>query len=197
MTKMTRCASCDADDELLFTCGHCHRRFCASHQFPHHACTRFSHRGTEETSRGETTADEFGNGGAGTDPGTADPANGAATGERGAVGTKDASMGHASEGPPAADAATDRSGPAGEDRRTVPGPRVEVARDAARETRPDRERPLPAPPARGMPWERGDPSVTEWMREQTYPSYLLKVGGLSLLLTTSYYGGLAVTLGYV
>lgn len=195
---MTRCATCDADDELLFTCGHCHRRFCASHQFPHHACTRFSHRGTEETARGETAAVEFGDDGTGTGPGTADAPNGAATGERGAVGTTGTHTDQASDGPAAAGAATDRSGPATDGRRTVPGPRVEVARDAARETRPDREGPLPAPPARGMPWERGDPSVTEWMREQTYPSYLLKVGGLSLLLTTSYYGGLAVTLfGYV
>ena len=35
------CATCGADDELLFTCRHCQRRFCHRHEMPHHACDRF------------------------------------------------------------------------------------------------------------------------------------------------------------
>lgn len=35
------CATCGADDELLFTCRHCGRRFCERHELPHHACERF------------------------------------------------------------------------------------------------------------------------------------------------------------
>jgi len=35
------CAACGADDELLFTCRHCERRFCQRHELPHHACERF------------------------------------------------------------------------------------------------------------------------------------------------------------
>jgi hypothetical protein len=36
------CAACGADDELLFNCRHCERRFCERHELPHHACERFS-----------------------------------------------------------------------------------------------------------------------------------------------------------
>lgn len=166
---MTRCASCHADDELLFTCTHCDGQFCAGHQFPNHACSRFTHEVGADESRGDATDSQ-----------------------------SDREVADATDGPTGTDATTERPTATGGDRTTVPGPRVDVARDAARETRPDREGPPPAPPGRGMPWERGDASVTEWMREQTYPSYLAKVGGLSLLLTTAYYGGLLVTLyGYV
>jgi hypothetical protein len=35
------CAVCGADDELLFACRHCERRFCQRHELPHHACERF------------------------------------------------------------------------------------------------------------------------------------------------------------
>ncbi|MEF8842786.1 MAG: AN1-type zinc finger protein [Haloarculaceae archaeon] len=35
------CASCEADDELLFTCSYCDEQFCSTHQFPHHACEGF------------------------------------------------------------------------------------------------------------------------------------------------------------
>lgn len=175
---MTRCASCHADDELLFTCTHCDGQFCARHQFPHHACSRFTHREDADQKAGDATD---------------------SAGDRAVVGATGGSAGgDATDGPTRADATTERSTSIDGDRTTVPGPRVEVARDAARATRPDREGPAPAPPGRGMPWERSDASVAEWIREQTYPSYLAKVGGLSLVLTTAYYGGLVVTLyGYV
>lgn len=159
---MTRCASCGAEEELLFTCSHCSKQFCVTHQFPHHACDRF------------TTDD--------------DRAVGFVFGD-GTVVADDAG-----------DTATDpSSATAGEDDGArVPGPRVDVARDAARETRPDRDGGDDLPPNRGMPWERGPDSVVEWMETQSYPTYLLKVGGLSLLLTSAYYAGLAATLyGYV
>ncbi|WP_255151907.1 AN1-type zinc finger protein [Halorarius halobius] len=161
---MTRCASCGAEEELLFTCSHCSKQFCATHQFPHHACDRFT------TDDGGPVGFEFGDGTVIAD----DPAG-------------------------VTDGTTDGPEAAGEDDGTrVPGPRVEVARDAARETRPDRDGGDDLPPNRGMPWERGPNSVLEWMEEQSYPTYLAKVGGLSLLLTAAYYAGLAATLyGYV
>ena len=39
------CVSCEADDELLFTCSYCDEQFCATHQFPHHACKGFGRAG--------------------------------------------------------------------------------------------------------------------------------------------------------
>lgn len=165
---MTGCASCGAGDELLFTCSHCNDQFCAAHQFPHHACARFTDAGRSEA---EAARFEFGDGTIVVTPVTEE----------------------STAGEPAADPAT-----AGGDETYVPGPRVEVARDAARETRPDRDGPDRLPPNRGMPWERGAGSVADWMAEQSYPSFVLRVGLLSLLFTAAYYGGLAATLyGYV
>jgi hypothetical protein len=52
------CATCDTDDELLFTCRHRERRFCERHELPHHACERFqgaSRRGDDTPEPAETT----------------------------------------------------------------------------------------------------------------------------------------------
>lgn len=50
------CATCGADDELLFTCRHCRRRFCERHELPHHACERFQ-SGREPAEAAESTDD--------------------------------------------------------------------------------------------------------------------------------------------
>lgn len=166
---MTGCVRCGTTDELLFTCGHCDGEFCAAHQFPHHACSRFTDAGRRERAA-ESDGFEFGDGTTVLTP--PEP-------------TAESVSGGASE----STAAKSRS---------VPGPRVEVARDAARSIRPDREGDAPLPPNRGMPWERDAGSVVDWMAEQSYPAYILKVGLLSLVFTAAYYGGLAATLyGYV
>lgn len=170
---MTGCVRCGSTDELLFTCGHCDEQFCAAHQFPHHACSRFSDAGRREQAEKatESAGFEFGDGTTILTPPQ-----------------------------PAADPGDESSVvPVSEtDSRSVPGPRVEVARDAARSTRPDREGTAPLPPNRGMPWERDSGSVVDWMAAQSYPAYILKVSLLSLVFTAAYYGGLAATLyGYV
>lgn len=73
-----------------------------------------------------------------------------------------------------------------------------VARDAARTRRPDRSEPRPAPPGRGMPWEREGETPIDWMEKQSLPGYVLKVGGLSLLFNLAYFGGLgAVMYGWL
>lgn len=170
---MTGCATCGAGDELLFTCSHCEDEFCAAHQFPHHACSRFTEAG--RGARAAATAGfEFGDGTTVLTP--LEPESGAVEQTAGAVSASNHSV----------------------DPQSVPGPRVEVARDAARQTRPDRDGPDPLPPNRGMPWERGNESVTDWIAAQSYPEYVLKVSLLSLVFTAAYYGGLAATLyGYV
>jgi hypothetical protein len=176
---MTGCASCGTDDDLLFTCGHCEDQFCAAHQFPHHACARFTEAGrAKATAEAEAVGFEFGDG------------------STVVTQTKpDVTEDETSGSTPAADATEPRETA---DVHAVPGPRVEVARDAARETRPDRYGAQERPPGRGMPWERGSDSVVDWMEAQTYPSYVLKVTLLSFVFTAAYYGGLAATLyGYV
>lgn len=159
---MSGCASCGTDDELLFTCSHCGEQYCTTHQFPHHACERFTTVADGEDDVGFRFGD------------------GTTVADRDETGGRDGSS------------SDDR------DVTRVPGPRVEIGRDAARETRPDRDGPPPGPDTRGMPWERGPGTVTDWIESQTYPTYLAKVGGLSLLLTSAYYAGLAAALyGYV
>jgi hypothetical protein len=176
---MTGCATCGTDDDLLFTCGHCDDQFCAAHQFPHHACARFTEAGrAKATAEAEAVGFEFGDGSTVLTPPEPDddtPAPGDAT--------------------PASDETEPRQAT---DVHAVPGPRVEVARDAARGTRPDRTGAQERPPGRGMPWERDGESVVDWMEAQSYPSYVLKVTLLSFVFTAAYYGGLAATLyGYV
>jgi hypothetical protein len=53
------CAACGADDELLFTCRHCERRFCQRHERPHHACEGFGGGGhaPEPTTAAVTVAE--------------------------------------------------------------------------------------------------------------------------------------------
>jgi hypothetical protein len=171
---MTGCATCGTGDELLFTCGHCDDQFCAAHQFPHHACERFTEAGRARAdAEAAAVGFEFGDGTTVLTPPDSVVADSTSTPE--ATGRRQATDVHA-----------------------VPGPRVEVARDAARTTRPDRDGTDARPPGRGMPWERGSESVVDWMEAQSYPSYLLKVSLLSLVFTAAYYGGLAATLyGYV
>lgn len=51
------CATCGADDELLFTCRHCGRRFCERHELPHHACERFQGGHTPAEAAGTPVAE--------------------------------------------------------------------------------------------------------------------------------------------
>jgi hypothetical protein len=49
-----------------------------------------------------------------------------------------------------------------------------------------------------MPWERESETPIDWMRKQSLPGYVLKVGGLSLLFKLAYFGGLgAVMYGWL
>lgn len=228
---MNQCANCGEGEAILFTCSHCDLQFCADHQFPHHACERFSSGGSA-AGDAEEAAFVYGDSAAVAKPkaaGSADPMEGppddapagatdaAPTGpdagstadaetvpETGTPETApettppesadpDVSGSESPEQPTVADDEPELSNP-----KTVPGPRTEpVARDAARDTRPDREGPSPEPPGRGMPWERAEESPVDWMRKQSLPGFLLKVGTLSLVFSLAYYAGLAAVLyGY-
>lgn len=190
---MTQCATCGEADALLFTCSHCDGEFCADHQFPHHACEKFTARSATEravdwawgggdgSAADSATDADAGSPAAGPDPGPAgDAAAGTDAGPAGAAPT--------ATGP-------DRAQPEGAGTAGTP-PEIEpIARDAAKERRPDRQGPTPPPPGRGFPSDRHDDrTVVDWIREQSYPGYVAKVGSLSLLFTLSYYGGLVAVL---
>ncbi|WP_435195997.1 hypothetical protein [Natronomonas sp. EA1] len=170
---MSGCAACGVTDELLFTCEHCGRQFCAAHELPHHACAGFTRAKHTPESEGWEFVSLPVEGGttAVTEPADPEPT----PSER--------------ETAPR----TDRGDPAHESGR--PEPPRESDRDAAKARRPDREIRWTRPPGKGLPNERGgEHPVCTWMRTQSYPAYVAKVGGLSLLFTCSYYLGLAAVI---
>lgn len=178
---MTQCATCGQANALLFTCSHCDAAFCAEHQFPNHACDRFTGGGSADRT------DDWVWGGAPTAGVDAAPAD--AGGPAAAVETvidPDGSGGGAAGG--GRSGGTTRSAAA-----ASPAASTEIApiaRDAARERRPDRDGPEPPPEGRGWPSDRiDDRSVQEWMREQSYPGFVAKISSLSILFTMAYYAG--------
>lgn len=203
---MTQCAICGEANALLFTCSHCDGEFCADHQFPHHACEKFTAR-----SAAERAVDWVGGGADGS--GDRPAASAAEEPERvTSSGSGDASADHGDRGGGpgtaggvALDAERSSASETEPDRPAQSGvrmnaagspPEIEpIARDAARERRPDREGPTSPPPGRGWPSDRyDDRTVADWMREQSYLGYVAKVGSLSLLFTLAYYGGLLAVL---
>lgn len=187
---MTQCATCGQANALLFTCSHCDAAFCADHQFPNHACDRFTGGGSADRT------DDWVWGGAPAAGADAAPVD--AGGPAAAVKTvidPDGSRGGAGDGGRSGEttrsddgaAATRQTAAASHATSTEIAP---IARDAARERRPDRDGPEPPPEGRGWPSDRlDDRSVQEWMREQSYPGFVAKVTSLSLLFTMAYYAG--------
>lgn len=185
---MTECATCGVDDQLLFTCEHCDGQFCSAHELPHHACAHFTRNADASDRPGTAEADgwEFGDESAVvTSESTTEPATIAAVERKPTQ----------SEQPDPEPARTTATGTT--DTRPESVPFVVSDRDAAKECRPDRETHWVRPPGKGLPHERGgEHPVFTWMREQSYPGYVAKVGSLSLVLTCSYYiGFVAVTYG--
>lgn len=160
---MDRCAACGADDEMLFACRHCERPFCRAHLLDH-GCddSPDEDRASEERAGAETEGAQAAVAGAEGAGGTGAPS---VTGA--ALGTAVVEPEHRNE----ETSATGGHATAG----THPPMRPMDAR------RPPGELP------------RHDPeTVAGWMRQQTYLTFFLKVGGLALLLTLVVFGGLAV-----
>jgi hypothetical protein len=194
------CASCEAGDELLFTCSYCDEQFCSAHQFPHHACEGFG-RAAE----------------AGDPPETAEWLPASALGE--GTGGWDVD--------PTVDA--DDPAGAGEVEHADTDGGVDPTTTAEGATEPVTVTP-PEPSARaeslsadtwggsgGLPVKTGDGvvnvramdsrrvvggaetgaaprTVGDWISRQTYLTLTVKVGVIALLVNAAFYGGMAVTL---
>jgi hypothetical protein len=184
------CTVCEADDELLFTCGHCGERFCSTHQFPHHACEGFG-RGGDADDRPD-------------DP--EQPPSSALDGDTGAGTAADAD-------PDAGDRAesdgTVGPTPGGGSRPVTvtppqPSPRAKSLSAGVRgrsalsvgtsegvvNVRPmDSRRVVGGTEATAAPRTVGD-----WIGRQTYLTLTLKIGVIALLVNVAFYGGMALTL---
>ena len=205
LAMVDECASCEAGDELLFTCSYCDEQFCSTHQFPHHACAGFGRAG-EAGDRSDTV----------------DWLPASALGEGTAVWDADAEV--------EADGGTGTNEPAEADGGTTDG-EAEVAEveEVSRPTTPATVT-SPEPSARAgslsagtwgnagsLPVETGDGvvnvrpmdstrvvggteasaaprTVGDWIGRQTYLTLMVKVGIVALLVNSAFYGGMAVTL---
>lgn len=168
---MDRCAACSADDEMLFACRHCERPFCRAHLLDH-GCDA-----SPEDERGEANEEQTG--------GETEGAQAAVAGAGGAGGTRTQSV-------------TEGALEAGV---VEPELRSEATATTATTDTIDGQAPAEhAPLMRTMDTRRSpgtlprhEPqTVTEWLRQQTYFTLLVKVGGLALLLNLVVFGGLAV-----
>jgi hypothetical protein len=200
------CASCEADDELLFTCSYCDEQFCATHQFPHHACDGFGRAG-EANDRSD---------GSGWLPASS------LGGEAEAWGAVPTAEAHDAVDVPASDGGGDG------DTGSVNGS-VDPAAAEEGSTRPvTMTAPEPSARAeslssgtwggsRGFPVNGGESvvnvrpmdsrhviggteasaaprTVGDWISRQTYLTLVAKVGVIALLINSAFYGGMAVTL---
>jgi len=183
------CASCEADDELLFTCSYCDEQFCSSHQFPHHACEGFG----RPAEVGNRSAD---------DDWLPASALGERTGAREALSTGDA-PGETTGGDPSAGdeeptrpmTVTPEEPSARAESLSAGGwggsgsPPVQTG-DGVVNVRPmDSRRVVGGAEASAAPRTVGD-----WISRQTYLTLLVKVGVIALLVNAAFYGGMAVTL---
>ena len=183
------CASCGADDELLFTCSYCDEQFCSSHQFPHHACEGFGRPG--ETGNRSDADDWLPASALGDGP---EPREAVSAGDDpGEVTGVDASADDkASARPvtvtPAEPSARAESLSAGGWNGSG-SPPVRTG-DGVVNVRPmDSRRVVGGTEASAAPRTVGD-----WISRQTYLTLLVKVGVIALLVNAAFYGGMAVTL---
>lgn len=194
---MEGCATCGADDEILFACGFCDREYCTAHQFPHHACDRFGDSGDVEGTLGDDGGFVFPDRGTdGPETGGTDPVEAQASAvQRPAPGSAD----ERPTGERTTVAAAEPARPHDGGRRAVVGsPRPAGGRadrnggDTGENGIPIRPMDVERPPGSMSPKE--PETVREWMHQQTYLTFLTRVGGLALLLTTAYYATLFVVL---
>lgn len=196
------CASCEVDDELLFTCSYCEERFCSEHQFPHHGCEGFgraAEAGVPDVDAEWLPASALGEASVGTwevestdatESGTTARTSPGATAQAVTESTADADAGGESSRPvtvsppepsrraESLSAGTWRDGP-------PPG-----AGNGVVNVRPmDSRRVVGGTEAGAAPRTVGD-----WISRQTYLTLLLKVGIVSLLVNSAFYGGMAVTM---
>lgn len=188
------CAACEADDELLFTCGYCSEQFCSAHQFPHHACEAFG---------------QAGRAGDRSDPDDWFPAS--ASGGDTAARDVDSTTDTDADGDDRT--GTDRPDPStpGDDPRPAtvtppePSPRAESlstgtwgrsgslpvgASDGVVNVRPmDSRRVVGGTDASAAPRTIGD-----WISRQTYLTLLVKIGVIALLVNSAFYSGMAIML---
>lgn len=163
---MDRCVACSTDDEMLFACRHCEQPFCRAHLLDHDCDA------SPEDEREEADEERTGTEGA----------QAAVAGVEGTGGTRTQSV---TEG-------------ALETGVVEPEPRSEAigTADTTDEQAPAEHAPLMRTmdtrrPPGTLP--RRDPqTVTEWIRQQTYFTLLVKVGSLALLLNLVVFGGLTV-----
>lgn len=165
---MDRCAACRADDEMLFACRHCERPFCRAHLLDH-GCDA-----SPEDERGEANEERTGTGREG--------AQAAVAGMEGAGGTRTQSV---------TESALETGVVEPEPRSEATGTTDTIDGQAPAEHAPlmrtmDTRRPPGTLP------RREPQTVTEWIRQQTYFTLLVKVGSLALLLNLVVFGGLAV-----
>lgn len=168
------CSVCGTGDELLYRCGRCGRRLCATHQGrPYHECVPspegdWTPPGTRDTSDGGRIALDYP-----TDGGTAADDAADSTGDATDRADDGTDGGSRSAG---ASAATASAAPADE------GPPPDATRPGYG---PDRLRPDPVEPA---------DSVPEWFRRQTYLSLTAKVGLIATLWNGLVFSALAIAL---
>jgi len=176
------CATCGADDELLFTCRHCRRRFCERHELPHHACERFQgDHSPSETEAPPVVEAESGE--------TADAVG--AAGSAGAAATVEAiETDEVPTEPPVQDTPTEPAPATERPAAPVSGQSPDTATAGEAPVRP-----MDSRRAVGVVSPSSEPqSLGEWLARQTYLTLLLKVGGLALLINAAFYGGVALTL---
>ena len=191
------CASCEADDELLFTCSYCDEQFCSTHQFPHHACEGFGRAAEAGDGAGAAEWLPASTLGEGTEPRDADAAGDAGESTPTDVGSADGT----------ADAAADEGDSSYPVTVTPPKPSARAESlsagawrgsgglpvktgDGVVNVRPmDSSRVVGGTEASAAPRTVGD-----WICRQTYLTLLVKVGIIALLINSAFYGGMAITL---
>jgi hypothetical protein len=169
------CASCEADDELLFTCSYCDEQFCSAHQFPHHGCEGFG-RAAEAGDRSEA-----------------------------AEWLPASALGEGTESPEADATADEEHPAPATVTSPKPSPRAESLSagtwggsgslsvetgDSVVNVRPmDSTRVAGGTEASAAPMTIGD-----WVGRQTYLTLTVKVGVIALLVNSAFYGAMAVML---
>jgi hypothetical protein len=212
------CVSCGVDDDILFTCRYCDRQFCAGHQFPHHACTRFG-SGASASEDVDDSGFEFDSGAEDpTEAATAEPPDPAASadarteGERPGTSVTEPSARGTSERRAIAKEADPRETPGDEPVDSTESRRREPS-TAARATGAPAGLSAATPASAGVGATEGTMRPTgseravgvvspasnpgtlgEWLGRQTYVSLTVKVGFIALVVNAAFYGGLALTL---
>ena len=197
------CASCAVGDELLFTCSYCEKRFCAEHQFPHHGCEGFgraaeaavpeadaewlpaSALGSESVeawaveSAAHSTPSETS---ARTSPEVTETVTADSTTPTDRESSRLVTV---SPPKPSSRAASLSAGTWRDGNGRPPG-----AGDGVVTVRPmDSHRIVGGAEASAAPRTVGD-----WISRQTYVTLLLKIGLVSLLVNSAFYGGMALTM---